>query len=57
VVATQSQDPLTCAEKVNERKKNCKAEVDLPQMPVYSSSVNYYELYWEMYLRNEAVMQ
>lgn len=25
-------------------------------MPAFSPNVNYYELYWDMYLRNEAVM-
>ena len=54
-----------CAEKVplkkgmsQAAKKHDVVDIDeLPPIPVYNSTINYYELYWEMYLRNEAVMQ
>lgn len=31
-------------------------EDELPAMPVYKADTNYFELYWETYLRNEALM-
>jgi hypothetical protein len=33
-----------------------KSSDKLPPMPLFSPNINYYELYWEMYLRNESVM-
>jgi len=56
------QDTLVCAEEVvpkkvaRESECNKEAEDELPPMPMYNSSTNYYELYWDMFLRNEALM-
>jgi hypothetical protein len=30
---------------------------EMPKLPSYNSATNYYEMYWQMYLHNEALMQ
>jgi hypothetical protein len=53
-------DALSCVEHVikkgSKKPQTSEEKDDLPAMPVFDPTTNYYELYWEMYLRNEAVM-
>ncbi len=63
-VASGLNDQLTCEEQVNTKKAAKQASCEsvdsddssLPPMPQFNPTVNYYELYWEMYLRNESLL-
>jgi len=60
--ATQNVKQHPVSQKVHQEKevlsKNTEEELDeMPQLPSYDRTTNYYEMYWQMYLRNEALMQ
>jgi len=61
-VVSGQQDVLACVEEVVTKKTGKlivvedKEDDEMPAMPIFNPTVNYYELYWEMYLRNESLM-
>ena len=64
-VVSGQQDALTCVEEVVTKKGGKTVVVEqaydrgddeMPPMPVFNPIINYYELYWDMYLRNESLM-
>lgn len=63
-VVSGQNDQLACGEEVVSKrvanKASCKSaesdEEQLPPMPQFNPMVNYYELYWDMYLKNESLL-